>query len=76
MKQALLKFSLLLNVLILASAGAANAPAQSETQTRRARCDRGVDFTPGVIYEHDTHGLSLNRADRIRRIVEWFSQAP
>jgi len=28
------------------------------------------------IYANDGHGLPLNRTDRIRRIVEWFSKAP
>jgi dipeptidyl aminopeptidase/acylaminoacyl peptidase len=25
-----------------------------------------------IVYENDDHGLSVNAADRNRRIVEWF----
>jgi dipeptidyl aminopeptidase/acylaminoacyl peptidase len=62
-------------ILILASRTDRLLPADQALRMALALQASGAHYSLHI-YANDGHGLPLNRADRIRRIVEWFSQAP
>jgi dipeptidyl aminopeptidase/acylaminoacyl peptidase len=62
-------------ILILASRTDRLVPADQALRMALALQASGGHYAI-QIYANDGHGLPLNRADRIRRIIEWFSQAP
>jgi len=62
-------------ILILASRTDKLVPADQALGLAEALQAKGATYEL-QIYVDDGHGLPLNRADRIRRIVEWFSRAP
>ena len=62
-------------ILILASRTDKLVPADQALRLAEALQAKGATYEL-QIYVDDGHGLPLNRADRIRRIVEWFSRAP
>jgi dipeptidyl aminopeptidase/acylaminoacyl peptidase len=64
---------------MIACAGVATAPVhgRSDQALRMALALHAKGSTYALhVYANDGHGLPLNRADRIQRIVEWFSKAP
>jgi dipeptidyl aminopeptidase/acylaminoacyl peptidase len=62
-------------VLIMASRTDKLLPADQALRMALALQASGTPYALHV-YANDGHSLPLNRADRIRRIVEWFSEAP
>ncbi len=62
-------------ILILHSRTDKLVPADQALRLAEALQTKGATYAL-QIYVEDGHGLPLNRADRIRRIVEWFSRAP
>ena len=62
-------------ILILASRTDRLVPADQALRMAQALQAGGARYSLHI-YADDSHGLALNRADRIKRIVEWFSQAP
>jgi dipeptidyl aminopeptidase/acylaminoacyl peptidase len=62
-------------ILILASRTDRLVPADQALRMGLALQASGARYAL-QIYANDGHGLPANRADRIRRIVDWFLQAP
>jgi dipeptidyl aminopeptidase/acylaminoacyl peptidase len=62
-------------ILILASRTDRLVPVDQALRMASALQAKGATY--GLhIYANDGHSLPLNRADRVQRIVQWFSQAP
>jgi dipeptidyl aminopeptidase/acylaminoacyl peptidase len=62
-------------ILIMASRTDRLVPAEQALRMALALQAAGGNYAL-QIYGNDGHGLPLNRADRIQRIVKWFSQTP